>query len=61
MTSLNFEAAVMAISKVVVAYNCTELEAITKMQGSAAKAGDDASLEVLCEIKGKLIEQLMAA
>ena len=61
MTNLDFETAVMAISKLVVAYNCTEIEAITKMQGAAAKAGDDASLEALCEIKGKLIEQLMAA
>lgn len=61
MASLNFETAVMTISKVVVAYSCTELEAITKMQGAAAKAGDDASLEVLCEIKEKLIEQMMAA
>ncbi|MNJ82008.1 hypothetical protein D3C77_811310 [compost metagenome] len=60
MKSLTFETAVMAISKVQVAYSCSELEAITKMQGESVKAGDEASLEVLCEIKGRLIEQMAA-
>lgn len=61
MTSLTFETAVMAIAKVQVAYDCTELEAITKMQGAAAKAGDEQSLAVLCDIKAELIDQMMAA
>lgn len=60
MASLTFETAVMAIAKVQVAYSCSELEAITKMQGEAAKAGDEPSLEILCEIKGQLIEQMTA-
>lgn len=56
MTSLNFETAVMAVAKVQAAYNITDLEAITRMQGLAAKAGDEASLEVLCEIKSELLK-----
>lgn len=61
MTSLTFETAVMAIAKVQVAHECSELEAISMMQSAAAHAGDEASLEVLCEIKGKLIEQMLSA
>lgn len=53
--SLTFETAVMAIAKVQVAYNCSELEAITRMQGAAAKAGDEVSLEILCNIKRQLL------
>lgn len=53
--SLTFESAVMAIAKVRVAYNCSEMDAITKMQEAAAKAGDEASLDVLCSIKSKLL------
>lgn len=52
---LTLETAVDAIAKVQAAYNCTDLEAITKMQGAAAKAGDDGSLEVLCAIKAALL------
>lgn len=53
--SLTPENAVMTIAKVQAAYNCTDLEAITKMQGAAAKAGDETSLEVLCNIKSALL------
>jgi hypothetical protein len=49
--SLTLETAVAAIAKVQAAYSCTYLEAITKMQGAAVVAGDESSLEVLCEIK----------
>ncbi|WP_219097558.1 hypothetical protein [Pseudomonas sp. UMAB-40] len=52
---LTLETAVIAIAKVQAAYSCTDLEAITKMQGAAAQAGDEASLEVLCEIKSVLL------
>ena len=54
-TSLTLETAVMAISKVQAAYNCTDLEAITKMQEAAARAGDERSLDVLCSIKSELL------
>lgn len=60
MTSLTLETAVMAIAKVQAAYNCTDLEAITKMQTAAVKADDAVSLDVLCEIKGELITQMFA-
>lgn len=60
MTSLTIETAVIAIAKVQAAYNCTDLEAITKMQAEAAKAGDEKSLDVLCEVKGVLIQQMFA-
>lgn len=53
--SLTPETVVMAIAKVQAAFNCTDLEAITKMQGAAAKAGDETSLEVLCNIKSALL------
>ena len=53
--SLTFETAVMAIAKVQAAYNCSDIQAITKMQGAAVQAGDEASLEVLCGIKAKLL------
>lgn len=56
MTSLNFQTAVMAIAKVQVAHECSELDAITMMQGAAAAAGDESSLEVLCKIKSELLE-----
>jgi hypothetical protein len=52
---LTLETAVAAIAQVQAAYNCTELEAITKMQGAAAKAGDEGSLESLCAIKAALL------
>lgn len=60
MTSLTIETAVIAIAKVQAAYNCTDLEAITKMQESAAKAKDEQSLYVLCEVKSALIAQMFA-
>lgn len=53
--SLTFETAVMAIAKVAVAHECSELEVITMMQCAAAAAGDEASLEVLCQIKSELL------
>lgn len=53
--SLTLELAVIAIAEVQVAFNCSDLEAITKMQGAAAKAGDEESLKVLCEIKSGLL------
>jgi len=53
--SLNLETAVIAIAKVQATYGCTDIEAITKMQGAAAEAGDEASLEVLCHIKAELL------
>lgn len=59
MISLNIEAAVIAISKVQAAYNCTDIEAISKMQTEAAKVGDEDSIEVLFQIKNVLIEQLL--
>lgn len=59
MTSLTLEAAVIAISQVQAAYNCTDLEAISKMQAEAAKVGDEESIEVLFQIKSVLIEQLL--
>lgn len=55
MTSLTLEAAVIAISQVQAAYNCTDIEAISKMQAAAAKADDEVSLEMLCEIKAVLL------
>lgn len=60
MTSLTIETAVIAIAKVQAAYNCTDLEAITKMQEAAAKAKDEQSLDVLCEVKSVLIAQMFA-
>ncbi|CAI1544718.1 hypothetical protein ACN2AS_05510 [Serratia liquefaciens] len=55
MTSLTLETAVMAIASVQAAYNCSDLEAITKMQEAAAKANDEQSLDVLCDVKWQLI------
>ncbi|MEL5392846.1 hypothetical protein [Serratia nevei] len=60
MTTLTLETAVSAIARVQAAYNCTALDAITKMQAAAAKANDDKSLDVLCEIKSELIMQMLA-
>lgn len=60
MTSLTIETAVIAIAKVQAVYNCTDLEAITKMQEAAAKAKDEQSLDVLCEVKTVLIAQMFA-
>lgn len=57
--SLTTETAVIAIAQVQAAYNCSDLDAITRMQGAAAEAGDEASLEVLCAIKGVLIAQVV--
>lgn len=54
-TTLTPETAIIAIAQVQAAYNCSDLEAITKMQGAAAKAGDEQSLSVLCDIKNQLI------
>lgn len=54
---LTTETAVTAIAQVQAAYNCSDLDAITRMQGAAVKAGDEASLEVLCAIKAVLIAQ----
>lgn len=56
MTVLNLDTAIIAIAKVQTAYCCSALDAITLMQSAAAKARDEQSLEVLCEIKGRLIE-----
>ena len=56
--SLTFETAVMAIAKVAVAHECSELEAITMMQSAAASTGDEKSLEILCDIKRELLEQI---
>lgn len=53
--SLTPETAVVAIAQVQMAYGCADIEAITLMQGAAAKAGDEASLEVLCQIKSALL------
>ncbi|SDN51559.1 hypothetical protein SAMN04490208_0556 [Pseudomonas poae] len=53
--NLTLESAVQAIAQVQAAYNCSDLEAITKMQGAAAKSGDEASLEFLCQIKANLL------
>jgi hypothetical protein len=53
--SLTAEAAVIAIAQVQAAYNCADIEAVTLMQGAAAKAGDEGSLEVLCQIKSALL------
>lgn len=55
---LTTETAVTAIAQVQAAYNCSDLDAITRMQGAAAKVGDEASLEVLCAIKAELIAQV---
>ncbi|WON77548.1 hypothetical protein [Serratia sp. UGAL515B_01] len=57
MKSLTLETAIIAIAKVQAAYNCADLEAITRMQAAACKAGDEASLEVLCEIKSQLLDK----
>lgn len=54
--ALNVETAVIAIAEVQVAYDCSALDAITKMQSAAAKADDEESLEVLCQIKSALIQ-----
>lgn len=54
--SLTLESAVIAIAKVQAAYSCTDLEAITRMQAASAKAGDESSLEVLCQIKSVLLD-----
>lgn len=53
--SLTPETAVVAIAQVQSAYDCTDIEAVTLMQGAAAKAGDNGSLEVLCQIKATLL------
>ncbi|HID9922349.1 TPA: hypothetical protein ACXI4C_004396 [Pseudomonas aeruginosa] len=53
--SLNSVTAVIAIAKVQAAYRCSDLEAITKMQAAAARDGDEATLEVLCDIKSLLL------
>ncbi len=46
---------VKAIAAVQAAYHCPELEAITKMQGAAAAAEDEWSLEILCEMKNAIL------
>jgi len=38
--------------------NISEIEAITLIQTGAAKIGDEAMLEALCEIKSELIEAM---
>lgn len=53
--SLTPETAELAIAHVQVAYGCGDIKAITLMQGAAAEAGDEASLEALCQIKSALI------
>lgn len=53
--SLTPETAVIAIAQVQAAYGCDDIEAITLMQGAAAKADDEGSLEVLCQIKSALL------
>ena len=58
MKHLTIESAIIAIAKVQAAYNCTDIEAISKIQAEAAKAGDEKSLGVLCEIKAKLISKM---
>lgn len=58
MKHLTIESAIIAIAKVQAAYNCTDLEAISKMQAAAAKSGDEKSLDVLCEIKSELISKM---
>ena len=55
MTSLTIESAVIAIAQIQVAYGCSDIEAITRMQSAAASVGDEASLDVLCEIKSHLL------
>ena len=57
--SLTLETAIIAITQVQVAYNCSDLEAISKMQAEAAKVGDEESIEVLFVIKNELIKQLL--
>jgi len=56
--SLTAETAPAAIEAIKNVFHCTDLEAITKLQGEAAKAGDEPSLEVLCASKWKLIEEI---
>lgn len=58
MKHLTIESAIIAIAKVQAAYNCTDIEAISKMQAEAAKAGDEKSLDVLYEIKAELISKM---
>lgn len=53
--SLTLQTVKRAIADVQAAHQCTALDAITKMQGEAAGAGDEPSLEVLCAIKADLL------
>lgn len=43
------------IRKVAADEGITELAAITMMQSGAAKIGDDAALEALCDIKSEIL------
>lgn len=56
--TLTHESVVMGIAQVQADYGCTELEAITKMQSAAAAVGDEAALEVLCEIKSAVLDPI---
>ncbi len=53
--SLTNESVVSAVAVVQAAYNCTDIEAISKMQTAANEANDTASLDVLCDLKFALI------
>ncbi|QHJ79738.1 MAG: hypothetical protein [Caudoviricetes sp.] len=55
LTKQNVE---MAVEKVKEAYGCNALTAITKMQEAAHKAGDEKSLDVLCELKSEIISEM---
>jgi hypothetical protein len=55
MACLDRTTADIAIEAVQAAHNCSDIAAITLMQEAAAKAGDERSLVLLCDIKAELI------
>lgn len=55
MTKFKREAIQMTAETVAAELNCTVLEAVTKMQGTAAKQGNESLLEDLIEFKRGLI------
>ncbi len=55
ITTAVITTAVIAIAAVQVAYGCSDIAAITRMQEACVSAGDEQSLAILCDIKSELI------
>lgn len=58
MTNFKNESIKDTAAYVMAELNCTEIEAVSKMQATAAKNGNEELLEDLCEYKSQLISAL---